>query len=182
MSGGTFDYQQHRIFDIAEQIKEELLLDKTIKPYEAIYPWDIDKETGRLSSGTDVYHSNYSPETVENLLKTYRYLLLAYEYSHQVGLMLSADTGEETFNNRCEEIETKIENEFHKFAEQIRSKVPETLDRCIFCKYYQYLYEHIPSCKKIKKTSKNPVSDRIKDPLKRTCELFSRFSEDSNID
>jgi hypothetical protein len=75
MSGGYFDYQQHRIRDIYESIEEYILKNK----YE------------------------YSEETIKELKKAVNVLKVGYIYAHRIDWLLSGDDGEEAFHKRLKE-------------------------------------------------------------------------------
>jgi hypothetical protein len=75
MSGGHFDYQQHRIRDIYESIEEYILKNK----YE------------------------YSEETIKEFKQAVDVLKVAYIYAHRIDWLLSGDDGEESFRRRLKE-------------------------------------------------------------------------------
>lgn len=167
MSGGTFDYKQHEIFSIAESIADTLAKNNTLKPYSAVEPWDKDTKTGRLTPGTTPYWSEYSEETIGNMLAAYRHLRVGYEYAHQTDLLLAGDIGEETYNNRIKEIIQKTEREVSEFCNSVTSKEPEHLNRCLFCSRCKLLGNEF-YCDTRKKL------ERIKDPLVHTCEHYGK--------
>ena len=73
MSGGYFDYKQHHIEDIAEDI--EYVID-TKRPDE------------------------FTPETLDELREGVRVLRLAAIYAQRIDWLLSGDDGEDTFHKR----------------------------------------------------------------------------------
>lgn len=74
MSGGHFDYNQHRIFDIAESV-ESLILDNA--------------KTYRLSD-----------KTIAEFRVGLKHLRLAHAYVQRIDWLVSGDDGEESFHNR----------------------------------------------------------------------------------
>lgn len=84
MSGGTFDYQQYRIHDIADRIQEEIN-HNNIKPQG----WDewCGEWTGQLHS-----------DDVINIFKDgVKALRIAAIYAQRIDWFLAGDDGEESF-------------------------------------------------------------------------------------
>ena len=75
MSGGRFDYKQHHIEDIAEDIERVV----------------------KTSS------DEFTPETLDELREGVRVLRLAATYAHRIDWLLSGDDGEDTFHKRLKE-------------------------------------------------------------------------------
>ena len=94
MSGGHFDYQQHRIQDISESI------DQLIR-------YNNDQS---LDEFGDPNGHNFSPEIIDEFQKACFYLKRAYIYAHQIDLLICGDTGEETFVKRLK-AQLEAENE-----------------------------------------------------------------------
>jgi hypothetical protein len=76
MSGGYFNYKQHLIHDVAQELAE------VIRGYEE-YGFE-------------------DPETLEEFKTGYGLLLRAYIYAHRIDYLLSGDDGEETFHRRLQ--------------------------------------------------------------------------------
>ena len=87
MSGGHFQYQQHSIMDIAEDI--ERIIEGNDD--ESINEWGDKRGRG------------YSPEVIEKLKEGVEILKTAFVYAHRIDWLLSDDDGEERFLERLEE-------------------------------------------------------------------------------
>lgn len=87
MSGGRFDYLQHRLSEI----------------YEA-----IEYEISENSNTSLEYPYNFSDETIEEFRKGIEYLKKAQIYSHRIDYLLSHDDGEESFHERLKEDLSKL--------------------------------------------------------------------------
>lgn len=83
MSGGTFDYEQHRINDIIDTIKD------------AIEKNNKENEWGHAT--------NFNKETVRTLERGIWHLQKAYIFAHRIDRLLSGDEGEENFLKRLKE-------------------------------------------------------------------------------
>jgi len=84
MSGGTFDYSQHRIRDIYE----------TIQSY-------IDLQGKKDEWGDE--HQTFEPEVLKQLQDAIECLKKAYVYAQRVDWFLAGDDGNETFILRLNE-------------------------------------------------------------------------------
>ena len=87
MSGGHFEYQQHRIEDIAEAI------DKIIQSNDD----RTEDEWG------DTRGRNYPPEIIERFKETSHTLRQAAEMAQRVDWLVSCDDGEDCFFRRWQE-------------------------------------------------------------------------------
>lgn len=88
MSGGHFDYNQHYINYIIEEL--ENIIEKNGKyPYEFNYPDDI----------------------IEEFKNGLNYLKLASIYTNRIDYLISGDDSEESFRNRLEKEIKKIKND-----------------------------------------------------------------------
>ena len=83
MSGGHFDYNQHRINDISDSI-EQLIIDN-----------NIPDEFG--------YTHSFSPEIIKQFTKAKKILDIAAIYAHRIDWLVCGDDGEESFFKRLEE-------------------------------------------------------------------------------
>lgn len=101
MSGGFFDYQEHRISDIADSIEQVILKNNKEKTKEDLYPWDFDKN-GDLYEDSRFYY-NFSDETIERFKEAVDLLKRAEIYAHRIDYLLSSDDGEQTFHERLKE-------------------------------------------------------------------------------
>lgn len=79
MSGGHFEYDQHRIADIC------------------------DKLHNLIDNPDDLEYYKFSPETVAEFKRGLDILKKAFVYAHRIDYLVSADDGEETFHERLKE-------------------------------------------------------------------------------
>ena len=91
MSGGHFDYSQHFINDIADEIEEEISNNKKKGDWISDERWE---EKGK---------QQFSDETIKEFKKAVKVLRKAYVYAHRIDWLLSGDDGEETFRERLKE-------------------------------------------------------------------------------
>lgn len=87
MSGGHFDYDQSRIFDIAESV-ESLIRGN-------------DKETYIEDEFTGNY--GFSDETISEFRIGLEHLKLAHAYAQRIDWLVSGDDGEDSFHQRLAE-------------------------------------------------------------------------------
>ena len=87
MSGGRFQYQQHNIWQIAEEIQNVI----DTNDDASINEWGDRRGRG------------YSPEVIAKLQEGVRALRIAYVYAQRADWLLSDDDGEESFLERLEE-------------------------------------------------------------------------------
>ena len=84
MSGGHFDYDQHRLEDIAESI------DRLIESNDDTSKNEWGEPNGR----------GYSKETIEKFQETAYNLRRAQEMAQRIDWLVSGDDGEESFHSR----------------------------------------------------------------------------------
>jgi len=107
MSGGHFDYQQHKMFEIAESIQSlidnngRLMTDNELKD-NLISKEELEKypEMG--------YHHAFSPQLIEKFKEGVELIRKAYVYAHRIDWLISGDDGEETFLKRLDEELNKL--------------------------------------------------------------------------
>lgn len=75
MSGGRFDYNQHRIRDIADEIESEI-------------------------NGNEKREYKFSKKTIKEFSNAVRALRIAEVYAQRIDWLLSGDDGEESFHAR----------------------------------------------------------------------------------
>ncbi len=106
MSGGHFDYKQHQISMIIEELEE--IIDKNrVEMTEE----ELKKEYGFGDNMKEYYekypnqklHYNYSDKVIEEFKKGLHYLILAYIYTQRIDWLLSGDDSEENFFKRLKE-------------------------------------------------------------------------------
>ena len=98
MSGGFFEYQEHRISGIADSIEQVILKNKKEKTKEDLYPSDYD-ENGNLYEHSRFYYG-FSDDTIERFKEAVDLLKRAEIYVHRIDYLLSSDDGEQTFHER----------------------------------------------------------------------------------
>jgi Rad3-related DNA helicase len=86
MSGGHFNYKQHSILDIADEIGGQIR--------------DNDSEENSQYGGT--IGNRFSPETIAEFEKAVKVLKLAYVYAQRIDWLLSDDDGEDSFHERLQ--------------------------------------------------------------------------------
>jgi nicotinic acid mononucleotide adenylyltransferase len=85
MSGGYFDYQQYRLSEMVDEIKQ--LISNNDGPYE-VNDWG------------DKRGSGYTAETIAEFRNAIEHLQKAAAYVHRIDYLVSGDDGEETFHRR----------------------------------------------------------------------------------
>lgn len=107
MSGGAFDYKQHHIEDIADQIEDIVRKNKIEKSKEDLERWDYDEE-GNVYEDSRYYYY-YDEETIERFKEAVKVLRKAAVYAQRVDWLLSGDDDEIYFHKRLEEELKKLE-------------------------------------------------------------------------
>lgn len=85
MSGGHFNYKQHHLIEIAEDIDSAIFNNSTEK-----------NEWG------DSVGNRYNAETIAEFEKAVKALKLAYIYAQRIDWLLSGDDGEDSFHKRLQ--------------------------------------------------------------------------------
>lgn len=93
MSGGTFDYQQFRLQDIAERIQEEI-------DHNHIRP--------EWYSADDWNGQKWTDKTIAEFRKAIKFLYKAQVYAQRIDWLLAGDDGENTFHERLKEELEKV--------------------------------------------------------------------------
>ena len=86
MSGGHFNYKQHHLLDMADDIGGFILSNDSTEKNE----WG------------DNIGKHYSPETIAEFEKAVKALKLAYVYAQRIDWLLSGDDGEDSFHKRLQ--------------------------------------------------------------------------------
>ena len=111
MSGGHWQYIQHRFTDVAEDIDE--LIEKNGKPKseEELKEncWHDDEWYNKYPE--DRYHYEYPQEVIEEFKKASQAIKIAQVYMQRMDWLISGDDGEESFLRRIEEDLEKLQNE-----------------------------------------------------------------------
>lgn len=111
MSGGHFEYRQHQIAMIIDELQEVIDKNKVERTEEELRQeyWYSDdmKEYYEKHPDQKLYY-NYSDETMEEFKRGLLYLKLAHIYTQRIDWLLSGDDSEESFHKRLKE---EMENE-----------------------------------------------------------------------
>lgn len=99
MSGGQFDYNQHILREIADELELELEEQGKKKPDEELY---MDKNFYKEYPEERNY-PEYTEETNRQIKKAIRLLRTSYIYVQRIDWLLSGDDGEESFLDRLDE-------------------------------------------------------------------------------
>jgi len=86
MSGGHFNYRQHTLLDMADDIGSQILTNDSTEKDE----W-----------GNNI-GSHYTPETIAEFEVAVKALKLAYVYAQRIDWLLSGDDGEDSFHKRLQ--------------------------------------------------------------------------------
>lgn len=98
MSGGHFDYNQHRIREISDSVEQIIRNNGKKKNY-------------KVSSWEDEYYYEYPPEVIEKFKEGLDILKKAEVYAQRIDWLVSGDDGNETFLERLKEDLNKLDNE-----------------------------------------------------------------------
>ena len=102
MSGGTFDYNQHRIRYIADCVEQEISKSGTPKTERELKDeggWRNNKEWYEKYP-EDLNHYKYPDGVIEEFKKGYEILRKAEIYAQRMDWLLAGDDGEESFLKR----------------------------------------------------------------------------------
>lgn len=111
MSGGHFDYNQHKIRDIADEVESLIekngkrISEEQIKEQERWYGQDWFKKYPQ-----DLYHYKYSDEVIEKFKEGLKILRQAEVYAHRIDWLISGDDGEDNFLERLKQDLKKLES------------------------------------------------------------------------
>jgi hypothetical protein len=102
MSGGTFDYNQHRIRYIADDIEKEIAKSgkpKTQRELKDESGWRDNREWYEKYP-EDLNHYKYPDEVIAEFKNAYEALRKAEIYAQRIDWLLAGDDGEESFLKR----------------------------------------------------------------------------------
>jgi hypothetical protein len=101
MSGGTFDYNQYRIRDIADRVEQEISKSGTPKTERELKDegWFRDREWYEKYP-EDLNHYKYPDEVIEEFKKGYEILRKAEIYAQRMDWLFAGDDGNESFIQR----------------------------------------------------------------------------------
>lgn len=100
MSGGHFDYQQHRIDDIADSIEQEVIQSGKPIPEKE---WDYWDRQHYKEHPEDAVNYEYPEPILRRFEEAVYALKKARIYAQRVDWLLSGDDGEESFERRLKE-------------------------------------------------------------------------------
>ena len=100
MSGGHFDYNQHRINDIIESIEEQINKNGREKTKEELREWGGYDPEYYEKYPDEKYYPEYSADVINEFKIGLEKLKEAYVYAQRIDWLLSGDDGEETFLTR----------------------------------------------------------------------------------
>jgi hypothetical protein len=86
MSGGHFNYKQHSLLDMADDIGGFIL----------------NNDSTEKNEFGDNIGNRYSPETIAEFEKAVKALKMAYVYAQRIDWLLSGDDGEDSFHRRLQ--------------------------------------------------------------------------------
>jgi hypothetical protein len=98
MSGGHFEYNQHRIRDIADEVEHLIKINGEKKEYKTDHHYSWESE----------YYYEYPPEVIEKFKEGLDILRKAEVYAQRIDWLVSGDDGDETFLERLKEDLDKI--------------------------------------------------------------------------
>lgn len=105
MSGGTFNYDQYKIGNIADDIEKVIERNgrkKTEEELKEESSWSYQPDWYKQHP-EELYYNEYSDEVIEKFKEAVKILRQAEVYAQRVDFLLSNDDGEESFLKRLEE-------------------------------------------------------------------------------
>lgn len=113
MSGGAFDYKQHFIEYMADEIEQRILNSGRKIPQEVLQrdPW-----IGYWADDFDAprYYPQYNRKTIDIMKRAVYVLRMAYIYAQRVDWMLSGDDGEDSLVERLEKELAELKKKYHQ--------------------------------------------------------------------
>lgn len=106
MSGGLFDYNQHKIYDMIQTIERIISRNNVEIPEKDRFYRD---ESYYEAFPSAKFYSAYSEDTIEEFKNAVKYLKIAYVYAHRVDWLESGDDNEESFHKRLKQELDKLE-------------------------------------------------------------------------
>ena len=99
MSGGSFDYKQYHISEIADTIEHELEKQGKLKPKEDLYMMKEYYE----DHPEEKYYETYPDEVQKQMREGIKRLRMAAIYAQRIDWYLAGDDGDENFLERLKE-------------------------------------------------------------------------------
>ncbi len=103
MSGGTFDYNQRRIREIAERVEHEIAISGKPKTERELKEESWRKDDWYERYPEDLNHHKLRDEILVEFKKAYEILRKAEIYAQRIDWYLAGDDGEDSFLERLEE-------------------------------------------------------------------------------
>ena len=103
MSGGTFDYNQYRIRDIARRVEYEISKNGKPKTQRELKAESWRDPSWYKEYPEDLNHYKYPDEVIAEFKKAYEMLRKAEIYAQRIDWLLAGDDGEESFLKRLKE-------------------------------------------------------------------------------
>jgi hypothetical protein len=100
MSGGTFDYNQRRIRDIADRVEREISKSGTPKTERELKDEFWKDKAYFEKYPEDLNHYKYPDEVIEEFKKGYEMLRKAEIYAQRMDWLFAGDDGNESFLQR----------------------------------------------------------------------------------
>lgn len=111
MSGGHFDYNQHRITSIVESIESIIEKNGRAKTERELKDESWYDPSWYEKYPEDKFHYRYPDHVIEEFKKGVEILKQAQVYAQRIDWLVSGDDGEESFIKRLNEDLNKINNE-----------------------------------------------------------------------
>jgi len=110
MSGGAFDYKQHNITMIADEIEQAILDSGRPKTKRELQEtWGKDA-AWYLSHPEDLNHYAYPDDIIEEFKRGVHILRQAYIYAQRIDWLMSGDDGDDSFRTRLRAELDTLEN------------------------------------------------------------------------
>jgi hypothetical protein len=103
MSGGAFEYNQHKIGYIADEVEQLIRKNGKEKTKEEMKDEGWRDPDWYKKYPEDLFHYKYPDEVIEKMKEGIEVLKRAQIYAHRIDWLLSGDDGEESFLRRLEE-------------------------------------------------------------------------------
>jgi hypothetical protein len=108
MSGGHFDYDQHKIGNMADSIESVVENNGREKTREELKDEHWCGDDWYEKYPEDLYHYKYPDEVIEEFKKGIAILRQAAVYAQRIDWLLSGDDGDESFLKRLKEDLNKL--------------------------------------------------------------------------
>ena len=103
MSGGTFDYNQRRIREIAEHVEHEIAISGKPKSQRELKDESWRNDNWYKKYPEDLNHHQLRDEIMAEFKNAYEILRKAEIYAQRIDWYLAGDEGEDSFLERLEE-------------------------------------------------------------------------------